>query len=68
MTTLVYHYQISIAPGINTGDKVINANSLYDPDAAIGGHQPTGFDQLMGLYKYYRVMSAQFKVSAINMA
>ncbi len=44
VTTLVYHYQISIAPGSNTGDKVLNANSLYDVDAALGGHQPTGFD------------------------
>lgn len=31
------------------------ANSCYDPVVAVGGHQPFGFDQLIALYKTYRV-------------
>ena len=28
------------------------ANNLYDPDYTSTGHQPYGFDQMMGLYQY----------------
>jgi len=34
-------------------------NSLYDPDETGVGNQPVGFDQLMALYKYYRVIRAK---------
>lgn len=30
-------------------------NSLYDPDALLGGHQPWSFDQLMTIYKKFYV-------------
>lgn len=36
--------------------------NLYDPNAAAGGHQPRGFDQLAVLYGKYRVISAAFAV------
>lgn len=33
-------------------------NSLFDPDATIGGHQPYGFDQWMAMYTRFTVVSA----------
>jgi len=29
---------------------------MYDPDVAIGGHQPTGYDELMKQYEKYTVL------------
>jgi len=34
------------------------ANSAYDPDYAVGGHQPMGFDQWMTFYNHYQVLSS----------
>jgi len=41
-------------------------NSLYDPDETGAGNQPVGFDQLMALYKYYRVTKAKVTVFLTN--
>lgn len=37
-------------------------NSVYDPYVTAGGHQPMGFDQLMSLYQFCRVISAKVTV------
>lgn len=37
-------------------------NGLYDPDPALGGHQPMYFDQLAALYRHYMVQSAKITV------
>lgn len=37
----------------------INANSLYDPDASVGGYQCPGFDTLAQLYYKYRVKACK---------
>lgn len=44
------------------GNQNITANSLYDPDAEVGGLQPYGFDQLAVLYSSYRVHACKIKV------
>ena len=31
-------------------------NSLYDPDYQVGGHQPTGFDEMMKQYEKFTVL------------
>lgn len=38
-------------------------NSLFDPDVALGGHQPYGFDQWMAMYTRYTVISATAKLT-----
>jgi len=42
----------------------IKGNGCYDPDAALGGHQPMGFDQVMAIYKKYYVKGSKLKVRA----
>lgn len=37
-------------------------NGCYDPDVAIGGHQPMGFDQMMQLYKRFYVAGSSIQV------
>lgn len=37
------------------------ANSLFDPQAAIGGHQPLGFDQYMPFYTTYTVVASSMR-------
>jgi len=32
------------------------ANGMYDPEVAVGGHQPYGFDQLMAQYFHFTVL------------
>lgn len=46
------------------GNQVYRANSVYDPRYAVGGHQPTGFDELAALYQRYLVTAASLKVEA----
>lgn len=36
----------------------IRANDLYDPEFAIGGHQPRGFDEMMKVYKTFTVIGS----------
>lgn len=43
------------------------ANSLYDPDATGGGHQPMGFDQLSLMYNRYSVLSSWIIVHVSNL-
>lgn len=62
-TRLVYTVPAS---GINIGsgtpinyNVLFYGNSLYDPSGSFGSQQPLGFDQLMGLYSYYRVFASK---------
>jgi len=42
------------------------ANDLYDPDYAIGGHQPAGFDQLMAQYYHFTVLHSHIAVELLD--
>lgn len=57
-------------PPINTSvDKIwgFDANIMYDPNAMIGGHQPTNYDRMLSMFNRYRIIKARFKVG-ITMA
>lgn len=43
---------------------VFRANALHDPEYAILGHQPRGYDQIMEFYKRYTVLSAKIHVTS----
>jgi len=56
--TLRYHEITTVVPGAVTYYQV-KCNSLYDPNSTGTGHQPQGFDQLMGLYDHYTVLKSK---------
>lgn len=38
------------------------ANGMYDPNMALGGHQPMGFDQWMTVYDHFTVLGSKITV------
>lgn len=43
--------------------RTIRANDLFDPEYAVGGHQPRGFDEMMEVYGKYTVMGSKITAS-----
>jgi len=43
--------------------KSFKANGLHDPQAALGGHQPRGFDEFMEVYKKFTVRASRISVT-----
>jgi hypothetical protein len=43
----------------------IRALSLFDPEYAIGGHQPMGFDQMMTFYEKFTVVASKITVEFV---
>lgn len=55
---------IDFTPSSNTiGLHSFLANSCYDPDYAIGGHQPRGFDEFMEVYKKFTVRGSKISIT-----
>lgn len=44
--------------------KVFRGNSAFDPDFALGGNTPVGYDQLATLYNRYRVDASSISITA----
>lgn len=59
---------VVLNPGVAGGAAsfVFAANGLYDPNISGGGHQPMGYDQMMGLYNQYIVIGGYIKVTFSN--
>lgn len=51
----------------NIGGAVARAqfvcNGMYDPDVAVGGHQPLYFDQMSGVYDHYTVIASRITLT-----
>lgn len=63
-TTLRYVTRQDFAPTSETAIQAIFlANGVYDPQYAMGGHQPRGFDQFMDVYKTFTVIGSKISVS-----
>lgn len=58
-----------INPGtVGTSSEVfISCNGLYDPEPAVGGNQPIGFDEMMAFYQKYTVLGAKITVDFMNL-
>lgn len=59
----------AVDPGTGQDQKVQRsfvANGLWDPDAAVGGHQPSGFDFWSQKYRNYVVIGAKVTVRPIG--
>lgn len=57
--------QLSCTAGV-PARKTFSLNGLFDPDTALGGHQPMGFDQLMTFYDHYIVDYVTVSVTFMN--
>ena len=64
VSTLRYTTRAEFTPtGTTTQALSFRANDLFDPEAAVGGHQPRGFDEMMELYKTFTVTSSKIVVN-----
>jgi hypothetical protein len=43
-------------------NQIFRLNSIFDPNAAVGGTQPYGYDQVSALYNRYRVLKTRWKI------
>lgn len=60
ITNLVYSDNKTVTPGAGSlGFFVMRMTSVFDPDEAVGGGQPTYHDQIAAMYKRYRVLGAK---------
>lgn len=50
------------APGTIVSDRQWRLNSIFDPDFALGGHQPLGRDQYAAFYNRYRVLRVKMEL------
>jgi hypothetical protein len=67
--TLKYSELMSHSMATTVGTQsTFRLNSIFDPNAAVGGHQPYGYDQLAALYNRYRVLRAAWKITFANQA
>lgn len=65
-TKLKYVTQASWSGSITPANRSFRLNSVFDPDYAVGGSQPSWFDSYAALYEEYLVLKAHVKVVLIN--
>jgi len=58
--------KLTKAAGTYLATEVFRANSMYDPEVAVGGHQPRGFDQLMTMYDHFTVYGCKITATFVN--
>lgn len=62
-----YTTVIDLDPGTATvAQAFIRTNGIYDPETAIGGHQPLYHDTFSSVYNHYCVESASIKADFMN--
>ena len=62
-------YTDPVAYNLNSIDQIFFvtylANGMFDPQTAIGGHQPRGFDDFMALYQKFTVLGSSISVNFV---
>jgi len=53
-------------PTANVAYQSWSVNGLFDPNLAVGGHQPLYFDQMAALYNHYTVMASRCVVQMLT--
>lgn len=48
--------------GIGIVEEVFRGNGMFDPEVAVGGNQPLGFDEWSNLYRRYRVLASKLTI------
>lgn len=55
---------ITLAHGaLDTIYDLYRGNGLYDPEVAVGGHQPRMFDQMCLFYQSYLVLGSKISIT-----
>jgi len=64
MAKLEYYHSQAIGniASLTIFQREFRANDLYDPDYAVGGHQPYGFDQLIAQYYHFTVLYSKCEI------
>lgn len=63
----VYFTQVQADAGIGTIKSVaFRANSMHDPEVALGGHQPYGYDQVSAFFYHYTVLGCKLTVTCAS--
>lgn len=57
----VTNYPDQIVGGSAPAVISIRANGMYDPEVALGGHQPLNFDQMCAVYNHWTVIGSRIK-------
>lgn len=66
MVRLRYCQEITLNPtSVNPAVNDFRANDLRDPDFTGGGHQPSGFDQMMPFYDHFTVVGSKISMKFI---
>jgi hypothetical protein len=67
-TKFTYHYAKLIASGAGPTFALeqLRANSIYDPEYAVGGGQPAGYNEAARLWTYYDVRACKVTCKFIN--
>lgn len=65
---LKYCDTIALSSATTYATRAFRGNGLYDPDYAVGGHQPLYFDQYCEIYQKYRVFGSLIKLNIVNMS
>lgn len=63
LTSLKYVDTKTVDPSNGRVSHSFMINSLFDPDASGGGHQPAYHDQWAVLYNHYRVLSCRWSIN-----
>lgn len=50
---------------LGNGQIAMRANGMFDPEVALGGHQPYYFDQIGALYNHFTVIKSKMTVRAV---
>lgn len=59
---------LDTSPASSNPQYVFRGNSLYDPEFAVGGSQPMGYDQWSAFYNNYRVHASAITVRMMSTA
>lgn len=65
-TTLRYVETVGLAISSGSGYYIYSCNGMYDPNITSTGHQPMGFDQLMGIYNHYKVKRSSIRIKNVS--
>jgi len=64
--TLIWVYSTELTYTTTYAENAFIMNSPYDPDAAFGGTQPTGFAKMMQFYSKCFCVASRYKVTVVN--